>query len=265
MKDLGQHFLVKQNIAKKIVQSINPSKDDIVLEIGGGKGILTEQIVDKVRKLFVVEIDKNLCKFLSDKFKNNNNVEIINEDFLEVDLQRYSLYGKLKIVGNIPYSITSEILYKLYGNTNFWQVCVLMLQYEVARKLVAVPSTAEFSQLTLITNFYTKVNLLFKVGKKYFRPEPKVGSCVVKFIPNDEFNEFQDKEKLFWLVSAAFKHKRKFLVNSLSYELNIDKESLKKIVTNLGIKSTARPQDLSLVQYIKLLEKLNKFIPISTT
>lgn len=264
MKNLGQYFLIDHEVAERIVESIEPSEVDVVLEIGAGKGVLTELLVDKVKKLLVVEIDKNLCNFLTEKFKNKNNIEILNTDFLKINFNNFG-FNNLKIIGNIPYSITSKILYKLYEGNNFWQVCVLMLQYEVGRKLTAKPSTSEFSQLTLVTDFYTKVNLLFKVDRNCFVPQPKVDSCVVKFVPNKEFLDFKHKDKLFWLISSVFKHKRKTLINSLNYELGVEKQMLKKIVVNLGIKLDARPQDLGLVQYIKLLENLSEFISISTT
>ncbi|MCS7151259.1 MAG: 16S rRNA (adenine(1518)-N(6)/adenine(1519)-N(6))-dimethyltransferase RsmA [Endomicrobia bacterium] len=265
MKNLGQHFLVDEDTSKKIVDSLELTLDDTIVEIGGGKGALTKKIVQNVKKLYVVEIDKNLCNFLQQKFKEFGNIEIINDDFLNVNLSDFFKGEKLKVVGNIPYSITSKILKKLYEDINFWKMCVLMLQYEVGQKLLATPTSKKFSQLTLLTNFYTKAELLFKVDKNYFVPQPQVDSCVVKFLPNEQFVEYLYKDELFRLISCVFKHKRKTLINSLNSELKIQKDIIKNIVSNLGIKPTARPQDISLQNYIKLVEKLSKYTKLSTT
>lgn len=254
---LGKHFLINEEVADKIVESLNLQKDDVVVEIGGGRGILSERIAPKVKKFFVIELDKSLYNLLIYKLSKYTNTEIIHANFLEVNLESFS--DKLKVVGNIPYSITSKILSKIYEENN-WSCCVLMLQKEVAEKLVAQPTTNRFSKLTLINNFYTKTELLFYVKHDCFLPQPKVDSAVVRFVPNNIYKNFENKEKLFKLIDAVFKYKRKTLINSLSFALKKNKKLLQEILENLDIKLTTRPQDVGLDTYIKLLEKISSFI-----
>lgn len=257
---LGKHFLTDISVANKIVESLELNRNDIVLEIGGGKGILTERIVDKVKKLYVVELDSYLYNLLITKLRQYQNIEVINADFLKLNLQDFCLNNiKLKIVGNIPYSITSKILEKIYSSDS-WEICILMLQKEVGQKLTANAGEPNFSKLTLITNFYTNINLLFEVPKDNFYPKPSVDSVVVEFIPNKEFINFTNKDKLLKLIEIAFKHKRKTLLNSLNLELKIGKEVLKKIFENLNIKLDIRPHQIGLNEYIKILENTVNFI-----
>ncbi len=258
---LGKHFLTDTSFADKIIDSLQLKENDTVLEIGGGKGILTERIVDKVKKLYVVELDKNLYNLLLTKLARYKNIEIINADFLKLNLvEDLNLNENIKIVGNIPYSITSKILEKIYNSSNIWTLCVLTLQKEVAQKLTAQVSSSYFSKLTLITNFYTNVEYLFDIKKEYFYPVPKVDSAVVRFTPNSEFSNFLNKDKFLKFIDISFKHKRKFLLNSLNLELKVDKNLIKKIFENLDIKTDLRPHQVSLNTYIKLFENLSTFI-----
>ncbi len=258
---LGQHFLINTHIADKIVENLNFTYSDIVLEIGGGKGILTERIVNKVKKLYVVELDSKLYNLLITRLGHYKNIEIINADFLKFNLKDFCLYNntKLKIVGNIPYSITSKVLEKIYTSDS-WEMCILMLQKEVAQKLTANVGESYFSKLTLMTNFYTNIKLLFEVPKENFFPKPSVDSAVVKFVPTEAMFYFENKDKLLKLIDISFKHKRKTLINSLNLELKIDKRTLQKIFENLGIKFNIRPHQIGLNDYIKILEKTIDFI-----
>jgi 16S rRNA (adenine1518-N6/adenine1519-N6)-dimethyltransferase len=256
---LGQHFLINNKIADKIVKNLELKLTDTVLEIGPGKGILTERIINKVKKLIVVEIDKNLCNFLKSKFGTYKNLEIANIDFLKYDLSKFDT--KIKIVGNIPYAITSEILDKIFSvSFDCWELCVLMVQKEVAEKLVAKPKEKMFSKLTLKTNFYTIPKLLFKVDKSCFKPQPKVTSAVVKFVPNYMFKNYPYTQHLFKLLNIVFIHKRKLLINSLVLGLKLNKEEVKNIFINSDIKLDERVEDVDIFKYLKLTEKLKDFI-----
>ncbi len=257
--DLGQHFLLDRSIVNKIVSSLKLNSNDVVLEIGGGKGIITEDIVEKVKKLYVIEIDERLVNLLKNKFVKYNNVEIIKGNFLDFDFKKF-FDKKIKIVGNIPYSITSDILEKIFFTIDKWSLCVLMLQKEVVQKLTAKPKETFFSKLTLIANFYTEIKFVCDVKKEKFFPQPKVNSAVVKFLPREEFLNFKYIDIFLKIVELAFKHKRKILLNSLDLELKIDKEEIKKILLNSNIKLDQRPQETSLEQYIKISEKLSGFI-----
>lgn len=256
---LGQHFLINENISYKIIDGLELSLDDTVLEIGGGKGILTEKLIDKVKKLYVVEIDKNLASFLKEKFKMCNNIEVINEDFLKLDLDKFR--GRsFKIVGNIPYSITTKILNKLFLSNKIWKICVIMLQKEVAYKLLAKVGSKFFCKLTLFANFYTKINKICDVKKEDFQPQPKVDSTVLKFLPNLEFSDYEYENLMLKVINLAFKHKRKKLINSLSLGTNLEKKLIEKLLVDSGINITQRPNEVDIYKFKKITEKLATFI-----
>lgn len=263
MPKFDQHFLIEKNIVQKIVSSCEFTKEDIVVEIGPGKGILTEEIVPRVRNIFLVEIDKGLTDLLKNKFKDyidTRKMEIINTDFLEFDLNTINLSTgeKLKIIGNIPYSITTPIIKKIFEFNN-WEMTILMMQKEVADRILSKPGYKSFSRLTLWTNFYSKIFPVCKVNKNCFRPVPEVDSYVIKFLPNNEFNNLKIKDELFKIITLAFLQRRKMLLNSLSYGLKISKEEIKKVIINSGINPDTRPEMLGLEQFIKLTEILVKF------
>ncbi|MFN3550289.1 MAG: 16S rRNA (adenine(1518)-N(6)/adenine(1519)-N(6))-dimethyltransferase RsmA [Endomicrobiia bacterium] len=257
--DLGQHFLVDKSIVDKIVNSLELNSEDVVLEIGGGKGTLTENIVEKVKRLYVIEIDEKLVNLLKNKFVKYNNIEIIKGNFLDFDFKKF-FDKKIKIVGNVPYSITSDILEKIFLSIDIWCLCVLMLQKEVVQKLIAKPKETFFSKLTLTANFYTEIKFVCDVEKEKFSPQPKVNSAVVKFSPKEDFLSFKYKENFFKIIDIAFKCKRKTLLNSLSLGLKINKEKIKKILVNSDVNFKQRPHETSLEQYLKITEKLSKFI-----
>ncbi|MFQ3674986.1 MAG: 16S rRNA (adenine(1518)-N(6)/adenine(1519)-N(6))-dimethyltransferase RsmA [Endomicrobiia bacterium] len=259
MAKFDQNFLVDKNVVEKIIFSGDFSSDDIVLEIGPGRGVLTEKIAPKVGKLFVVEIDSRLTKYLHEKFVNYNNVEIINQDFLKFALNSVSLPAgkKLKIIGNIPYSITTPIIEKIF-EYSMWEMAVIMMQKEVAQRILAVPGSKSFSRLTLWTNFYSKTEPLFEVKKTCFRPVPEVDSFVVKFYPNDEYKNFKYKEELFKIIALIFSQRRKTILNSLSNALKLDKELVKNYIIKSGINIDSRPETIHLVEFMKLVENISK-------
>ena len=222
MPRFDQNFLVDKSVLEKIVVACNLLPDDIVLEIGPGRGVLTEKIIFKVGKLVVVEIDQKLAKSLQEKFINYKNIEIINQDFLDFDLNSVYLPNgkKLKIIGNIPYSITTPIIEKIFTYSN-WEMAIIMMQKEVAKRILAVPGKKSFSRLTLWTNFYSKTEPLFEVKKICFRPVPEVDSFVVKFYPNYEYKNFEHKHILFKIIALIFSQRRKTILNSLSNGLTV--------------------------------------------
>ncbi|MEN3014210.1 MAG: 16S rRNA (adenine(1518)-N(6)/adenine(1519)-N(6))-dimethyltransferase RsmA [Endomicrobiia bacterium] len=257
--DFGQHFLVNKKIVQKIIEALELSYEDTVLEIGGGKGALTEAFIGKVKKIYVVEIDKNLVDFLVKKFALRKDIEILNLNFLDLNLETIK-EKNLKIVGNIPYSITSEILHKILPLNNLWKICVIMVQKEVAYKILAKPKSKFFGKLTLIVNFYSNVEKICEVAKDNFYPKPKVDSTVLKFLPNFEFLEYNSKQLIMKIIDMAFIHKRKTLLNSLSLELNLEKNLIKKLLLDSGIKPTQRPNEVDIYGYKKITEKLRNLI-----
>ncbi len=256
----GQHFLIDKNIARKIVQTADLSPRDIILEIGPGKGILTEEILPLVTKVITVEIDRKLIAELKDKFAlyfNRQQLEIINADFLKFDLNSLNYGQQLKIVANIPYYITGAILEKIFSYRN-WQNAVFLLQREVAERLVAGPGSKTYGILSIVAQVYCRIEIRSFVSAKVFRPEPKVESAIVRFerlsvplIGREEENNF------FSLLHCAFGQRRKFLLNNLSRGLGCAKPKLEDIFSRLGWSSNLRAENLGVADFIKLNQLLS--------
>lgn len=259
MPRFDQHFLVKTDIVQEIIKAGNFTKDDFVLEIGPGKGILTEKIIPIVKKIFAVEIDTYLSSFLKQKFLASSNLEIFTLDFLNFDLNSIPLPEgkKLKIIGNIPYSITTPILEKIFCYPR-WDVAIIMMQKEVANRILSSCGKKSFSRLTLWTNFYSIPHPIIEVKKDCFRPVPKVDSFVVKFFPNYKYSNFKLKEKMFRVIELSFAQRRKTILNSLSSGLKMDKKILQDYLKKAGISPGCRAENVDLEGFMKITEILSK-------
>lgn len=248
LKRFGQHFLTDQNIINKIVVELEPGIDDLLVEIGPGQGALTEKLYKKVKNFIAVEIDSGRSKELIARFPL---AKIINEDFLEVDLKKIGggTGKKMRIIGNIPYNLTSPIIFKLLNNTNLVIDAVLMMQLEVAKRITAKKDTKDYGILTVILNRFARVKFCFRISPNVFYPKPKVSSALVhiRFIPDDSSKEFR---KIFIeLVKAAFGSRRKTLKNSLN------NSKFKELdFSDSGIDLSLRAENLSVIDYQKLTE-----------
>jgi len=212
-KFLGQNFLVDKNISRKIVSAAEISPDDYVIEIGPGQGILTELLYNQTKNLTAVELDKTIYENLNRQF--GERINLIHKDFLELDLEKiFSEVKKIKVIGNIPYNITTEILFKLFESEKI-DTAVIMMQKEVAERLTAKPNTKEYGILSVRTQIISKPKILFSVSPAVFFPQPKVKSSVVKFIFNQGRNEIVNSELLKQLVRESFGKRRKTMRNSL--------------------------------------------------
>lgn len=252
---LGQNFLKNKSIARKIVGAANLSADDFVLEIGPGRGILTEELARKAGKVLAVEIDKVLSNLLLKKFSSKNNIEIVNEDVLKVNLKSYNLKAKsYKVIANLPYYITSPIIRLFLEAENPPAEMILMIQKEVAERIVASPG--KMSILAVSVQYYAKPEILFYVGRENFDPVPEVDSAVIRVICNMK-HETRDKEfnkKFFRVVRAGFCAKRKTLVNNLANSFHLDKKEVEEKITSTGLGKNIRAQELSIVDWKKLVE-----------
>lgn len=223
-KILGQNFLTDGNIARKIVKSLSFGKEDLVLEIGPGYGSLTGYILESTANYTAVEIDKELSKKLEEKYSTTpGNVKILNKDFLGVSLKEIlaeyrtvSEKGNLFLIGNLPYNITSEVLFKLIDEKEAVCETVLMIQKEVAQRLIAKPNTKEYGILAVNLQYNFDVKILFNVSPASFFPKPKVQSSVIKLIRRTNAEEIGDYIFFKELVKNAFGKRRKTLKNSLS-------------------------------------------------
>lgn len=214
-KFLGQNFLIDENIAKKIVNSANIKDNDIVIEIGPGQGILTKYLCEKTTNAVAVELDRTIYLKLKEEYKDR--VEIIHKDFLKFDLAKVlpDESGKIKVIGNIPYNITTEILFRLFDNAGRIDSAILMMQKEVAMRLNAVPDTKDYGILAIQTQVHSVPKILFNVSPSSFFPKPKVESSIVKLEFLNRPQIIRDKIIFKNLVRQSFGQRRKTLRNSL--------------------------------------------------
>ncbi len=248
LKRFGQNYLHDKNIIRKIVGEINPQQDDTILEIGPGRGALTDLIYGKTENFIAVEIDTRVIENLQLKFPG---MQLIQNDFLKVDLKTiYDLNNeKLRIIGNIPYNLTSPIIFKTIRNAKFIEDAVLMVQNEVAKRMTATKGTKDYGILTVLLNYFTDTRVCFKVSPNAFYPKPKVTSAVVHLRLN-ELNVSKEKKEMFIsIVKACFGNRRKTLKNSLSNSIF---EGLN--FSDSGIDLSLRAEQLDVKDFLVLTE-----------
>ena len=231
-KRFGQHFLRDQNIIRKIVDGAGVSKDDIVLEIGPGLGDMTSLLSQKAEHVIAVELDRDLCSILSEKFAEKN-VEIISVDALKFDIGGlYERVGrKIKVVANLPYNISTPVLFRLLEGKEYISSMTLMFQKEVADRLVAKPCTKDYGILSVYAQLYTAPSLLFKVSPYAFTPPPKVDSTVLLFKrkKSETINP-----KVVSALKTLFSFRRKIIASSLKIILKNDEEQFKRLTEILS-------------------------------
>jgi len=248
----GQNFLIDGNIANNIVKAANLKKQDEVLEIGPGKGILTKIIQPQVKFLTAVEIDNNLSRLLSNYVVVNNieNIKIVNEDFLKYNIPA----SGFKIISNLPYNIGTAVIQKILPLKN-WTTAVLTLQKEVAQRLVAYPSNKGYGYISIFTSYYADCKILFDVSPKCFNPVPKVVSSVVKLINK---NQEQPELLFFEFVKHSFSRRRKTILNCLSSFKELGKSRAVKIIKICSLNPLLRPANLSILDFLSLTEEIRK-------
>lgn len=242
-KQLGQHFLTDNNIAKKIVNSLGDEWENII-EIGPGEGVLTRFLLQKRNTiLFLVEIDKHAVELLKHRYPDISG-NIINADFLTINPEDY-FSSPFAIVGNFPYNISSQLLFKILDNRNLVREVVCMLQKEVAERISSPPGNKQYGILSVLLQAYYKINYLFTVSEKVFYPQPKIKSAVIRLVRNER-KHLECNEPLFVkTVKTAFNQRRKTLRNSLSGIVK-DKTNLRDDIFN------KRPEQLSVEDFIYL-------------
>lgn len=263
-KSLGQNFLIDGNIVKNIVEKSGITDEDIVLEIGPGFGTLTEELALNAKKVIAIEKDHRLMEVLDYTLQNYDNVKIINEDFLKIDLEKIFIEEaqgqKLKVVANLPYYITTPILERIIENKNYFSTVSVMVQEEVARRVVASPNNKDYGSLTLYLEYNSEKEILMKVPRTVFMPSPKVDSAILylKLVHRDLD---VDEDYLFKFIRSGFTKRRKNIMNSLSKGfVNISKEELKEILSSLELSGNLRAENLSLQDYINITKKYTEMI-----
>ncbi len=252
-KSLGQHFLRDDNLARKIVDSLHLASEDVVVEIGPGQGDLTKFLVRPDSRTVGIEVDPRAVVVLRERF--GGGLRILEQDVLKIRLSVLSSqYGQsLSVVGNIPYYITSEILFWLFDQRGCVRHATLMMQVEVARRLVAQPDSKDYGILSVMTQFYTDSRLLFKVSRNSFHPIPRVDSAVVRFEPKEKLA--CEHERLFRnVVRRTFGTRRKTLRNGLRM-MGFSEPRLDALPFDL----TRRPQQLTLSEFAQLTTILAPF------
>jgi len=252
VKSLGQSFLVHQATADRLVAELELRKDETVIEIGSGKGVLTEKLVSQTGQIIAIEIDPRLANFLRNKFVGAQNLTIINRDFLQISL---SDFQNVKIIGNLPFNITTAILEKLLAHTPYWTKAVLTVQREFAQRLLARPGSRSYGILSVLCNYYCPAQRLFNIPARYFKPTPKVTSTAIALEPRAV--ELLPFSIFFPLVRNAFMPQpRKLLLNNLAANLKLSKKNISKIFIDSGLTINIRPEDLTAEQFAQLTKTL---------
>lgn len=249
-KSFGQNWLRDDYTLDLIVDSADLTLTDTVLEIGPGLGTLTNKLVQKAGKVVAVEADQDLIPYLLDQAAKVNNLDIVVGDILKYDLRK--LPDNYKAVANIPYYLTSNLIRTLLEANNPPTVMVLLVQKEVAERIVAVPG--QMSVLSFSVQYYAEAEIVAPVAKELFDPVPKVDSAIIKITRRDQPVFEADTKKLFKLVKAGFGEKRKMLRNSLSGGLQLSTAEVESLLKNAGLKPTSRSQELSILDWQKLYE-----------
>ena len=260
-KRLGQNFLIDERILDRIVETADLGKDDIVIEIGPGMGILTKKLAEKAQKVLAIELDENLVKLLRETLALFKNVEIIQADILKINLTELikskvqNPKSEVKVVANLPYYITTPIIIHLLKAREILSDIVIMVQKEVGRRMVAKPRTKDYGALSLLVQYYTKPQIPIKVPGSAFLPEPEVDSCVVNLeVREQPAVKVKDEELFFKVVRAAFEQRRKALKNALSRtkDLKLSKKKVLEILEKVDIKPLRRGETLSLEEFARL-------------
>ena len=245
-KKWGQNFLIDPNIVKKIYRTIDPIDSDNILEIGPGEGVLTKIILPEVNKMVSIEIDPVLVNKL-----NNSNLlkklKVVNKDILKTNIYDLDIDNPVRVIGNIPYNITSQIIFWLIEQLDYWSDAFIMVQKEVAHRLIAKVGTKEYSRLTVVVGAYLDVDYCFTIPPTVFIPKPKVDSAFIRFtkkrnalIEDHKYIRFNK------LVRAAFNQRRKMLRNSLgSWDIS---DQVKE-----KINFSRRPETLTVQEFASLV------------
>lgn len=253
-KSLGQNFLIDDNIVDKIVAGAGIGPGDKIIEVGPGIGTLTREMASRAQNLMAVEIDKNLIPILADTLGDHDNVKIVNEDIIKADIRGLIDEnlggGPVKLVANLPYYITTPIIMRfLEENINVTDI-VVMVQKEVAERMNAQPGGKDFGALSVAVQYYCDTEIIAKVPRHLFVPQPNVDSIVIALRVRSERKYKVDDEGLYFkVVKAAFGQRRKTLLNSISSMGNLAKDQVKEALEEAGIDPKRRGETLSLDEF----------------
>lgn len=260
-KNLGQNFLIEDEVIEKTVEAANISKEDLVIEIGPGLGTLTNKLLQKAKKVIAIELDNRMVNILNIRFSN---LEIIHEDVLKINLEQLIKKEKsqndikqVKIVANLPYYITTPIIMKLLEDKLDIESITVMVQKEVAKRISAKPGEKLTGAITYSVQYYCEVKEIIEVERTSFIPAPEVESEVIQLILRKKpVVELKNEKIFFKVIKASFMQRRKTLLNSLANSNLVEKEKLKCILEKLQIKENIRGENLTLQQFAQIANEV---------
>ena len=245
-KRFGQHFLYDSFVLQNIVTAIHPKPTDILIEIGPGRGALTNYLSSKCSELILVEIDRDLVNFLRKKYHQQKNITIYQNDALQFNFSSLKRHKLLRIVGNLPYNISTPLLFHLFSQISYIEDMHFMLQKEVVIRITARVGSQHYGRLSVMTQYFCDNIYLFTVPSRAFFPSPRVESAVIRLIPHHDIPTIKNFGQFNRIVKEAFSYRRKTISNAISKIIHSSQWSL------VGINPTLRPQELSIEDFIKL-------------
>ncbi|NMB44229.1 MAG: 16S rRNA (adenine(1518)-N(6)/adenine(1519)-N(6))-dimethyltransferase RsmA [Clostridiales bacterium] len=264
-KKFGQNFLIDTHVLEKIVRAADITKDDFILEIGPGIGTLTQYLCEHGKQVLAIEIDKKLMPVLDETLADYENVEVINEDVLKLDLKKLieerNGSGKVKVVANLPYYITTPIIMGLFESNLPIENITVMVQKEVADRIQSGPGTKDYGSISVAVQYYAKPYIAAFVPPNCFMPRPKVGSAVLCLTPHTSPPVYVKDEKLFFqIIRAAFNQRRKTLVNGIYNAgfLKLSKEEITDAIIKIDKPANIRGEALTLEEFAKLSNALSE-------
>jgi 16S rRNA (adenine1518-N6/adenine1519-N6)-dimethyltransferase len=262
-KRYGQNFLIRTELAERIVDHCHLKPEDVAVEIGPGAGALTARLAGRVRRLIAVEKDDGLAELLRDEVGDFPGVEIVHGDFLEFDLAAAAArheVDKLAVVGNIPYNVTTPILERLFEHKHAVRSAVLLVQKEYADRLAAAADTPAYGALTLFARYHALLEPLMTIKSGAFWPRPDVDSMLVRFFLREKPPVEAPEALLFRIVRGAFHMRRKQLTNTLEESLGISKDRIERLCRHAGIVPQRRGETLTLEEFAKLARSAADYV-----
>ena len=258
-KRLGQHFLIDRNILNKVIRTAQVGKEDVVVEVGPGLGEMTLPLARLANRVIAIEIDPKLIEILKKKLTDWPNVEVVKSDILKVDFKSFlKKEGRpVKVVANLPYQISTPLLFRFIEAREVFSTFTLMLQKEVAERLAAHPGRKEYGPLSIFVQVFLDVSVRFFIKPSAFFPAPKVGSAVVQMDWKEKpMVEMQDEAWFKKVVKACFGYRRKTLANALRHSELLLPESIESRMEKIEIDPRRRPETLTIEEFVRLADAL---------
>lgn len=258
-KGFGQNFIFDKSLLSQIVSDSGITEEDNILEIGAGAGTLTANLAKKAKKVVSYEIDKTLKEHLMSLQNNFSNLTIYIKDALKTNITEIEedfVNENYCVVANLPYYITSPLIFKFIEESNKVKNLTVMVQKEVAERFCSLPNSRDYGISTVMLNYHADVEYLRTIDRSYFNPAPKVDSALIKITPNKNKAKANDEQKFKTLVQSAFSMRRKTLINNLTKHFDIDKEILSNLLSQISKSQSVRAEELSIQDFIFLSNNL---------